>query len=84
MGESPTQISVIDSVDSVPVPVPAVTAVDNVATEGWNWPAKGLITREFNLQEINRQGLDIDAGVGANIQAAADGEVVYSDSYLAS
>ena len=84
VGESPTQISVIDSVDSVPVPVPAVTAVDNVATEGWNWPAKGLITREFNLQEINRQGLDIDAGVGANIQAAADGEVVYSGRDLAS
>ncbi len=84
VGESPTQISVIDSVDSVPVPVPAVTTVDNVATEGWNWPAKGLITREFNLQEINRQGLDIDAGVGANIQAAADGEVVYSGRDLAS
>ena len=84
VGESPTQISVIDSVDSVPVPVPAVTAVDNVAADGWNWPAKGLITREFNLQEINRQGLDIDAGVGANIQAAADGEVVYSGRDLAS
>ena len=84
VGESPTQISVIDSVDSVPVPVPAVTAVDNVAADGWNWPAKGLITREFNLQEINRQGLDIDAGVGANIQAATDGEVVYSGRDLAS
>ena len=84
VAESPTQISLIDSVDSVPVPVPAVTAVDNVAADGWNWPAKGLITREFNLQEINRQGLDIDAGVGANIQAAADGEVVYSGRDLAS
>ncbi len=83
VGESPSQIEVIDSVDSVPVQVPAVTSVDAVA-EGWNWPAKGMITREFNLQEINRQGLDIDAGVGANIQAAADGEVVYSGRDLAS
>lgn len=84
VGESPTQIEVLDSVDSVPVPVPAITAVDNTAVEGWSWPAKGMITREFNLQEINRQGLDIDAGVGARIQAAADGEVVYSGRDLAS
>jgi len=84
VGESPTQIEVLDSVDSAPVPVPAITAVENTAVEGWNWPARGMITREFNLQEINRQGLDIDAGVGARIQAAADGEVVYSGRDLAS
>jgi len=84
VGESPSQIAIIDSVDNVPAPqVPTVTTVDTIV-EGWNWPAKGMITREFNLQEINRQGLDIDAGKGANIQAAADGEVVYSGRDLAS
>ena len=84
VGESPSQIAVIDSVDKAPIPqVATVTTVDSVV-EGWNWPAKGMITREFNLQEINRQGLDIDAGKGANIQAAADGEVVYSGRDLAS
>ena len=87
VGESPTQISIIDSVEGVPVEVaapPAAVTAGSSAAEGWNWPAKGMITREFNLQEINRQGLDIDAGVGANIQAAADGEVVYSGRDLAS
>lgn len=87
VGESPSQIDIVDSVDNgvvvQTVPTPAVTE-DVVARDGWSWPAKGVITREFNLQEINRQGLDIDAGKGANIQAAADGEVVYSGRDLAS
>ncbi len=56
----------------------------NTRAEGWNWPAVGQITREFDLREINRQGLDINAGPGAGVQAAADGEVVYSGRDLAS
>ena len=36
------------------------------------------------MREINRQGLDIDPGPGAAVQAAADGEVVYSGRDLAS
>lgn len=88
VGESPTQIPVVDSVVVVPEPLqPVANTVevsDNIVADGWNWPAKGEITREFNLQEINRQGLDIDAGIGANVQAAADGEVVYSGRDLAS
>ncbi len=56
----------------------------NTRADGWNWPALGQITREFDLREINRQGLDIDTGPGAGVQAAADGEVVYSGRDLAS
>jgi len=56
----------------------------NNQARGWNWPALGTITREFDLREINRQGLDIDPGPGAAVQAAADGEVVYSGRDLAS
>jgi len=63
-------------------PVKKVTV--NTAADGWNWPALGQITRDFYLREINRQGLDIDAGPGAGVQAAADGEVVYSGRDLAS
>lgn len=64
---------------------PAVKTVTvNTRADGWNWPALGTITREFDLREINRQGLDIDAGPGAGVQAAADGEVVYSGRDLAS
>jgi lipoprotein NlpD len=83
VGEAPSQIEVVDSVVPPTPPAPAIPVAD-INADGWSWPAKGVITREFNLQEINRQGLDIDAGVGANVQAAADGEVVYSGRDLAS
>ncbi len=63
-------------------PIRRVTV--NKRADGWNWPAIGMITREFDLREINRQGLDIDPGPGAGVQAAADGEVVYSGRDLAS
>ena len=56
----------------------------NNHADGWNWPAIGLITQDFDLREINRQGVDIDPGPGAGVQAAADGEVVYSGRDLAS
>ena len=61
-----------------------ITVDNNNQRDGWNWPALGTITREFDLREINRQGLDIDPGPGAAVQAAADGEVVYSGRDLAS
>lgn len=63
---------------------PAKRITVNNHDKGWNWPALGTITREFDLREINRQGLDIDPGPGAAVQAAADGEVVYSGRDLAS
>ena len=56
----------------------------NQRDKGWNWPVLGTITRDFDLREINRQGLDIDPGKNAAVQAAADGEVVYSGRDLAS
>jgi len=63
---------------------PAKRITVNNHDKGWNWPALGTITQEFDLREINRQGLDIDPGPGAAVQAAADGEVVYSGRDLAS
>ena len=56
----------------------------NARGQGWNWPVLGTITKDFDLREINRQGLDIDPGANAAVQAAADGEVVYSGRDLAS
>lgn len=74
-------VTVNDDISAIS-PVKSVTV--NTRADGWNWPALGQITREFDLREINRQGLDIDAGPGAGVQAAADGEVVYSGRDLAS
>ncbi len=68
--------------DSIPENARNLAAVQ--ADSKWNWPTVGKIVREFDLAEINRQGVDIDAGPGAGVQAAADGEVVYSGKDLAS
>ena len=73
-------VSILDS--DVNTPVKRITV--NRHADGWNWPAIGEITKGFDLKEINRQGLDIDPGPGAGVQAAADGEVVYSGRDLAS
>jgi len=73
-------VSILDS--DVNTPVKRITV--NRHEDGWNWPAIGEITKGFDLKEINRQGLDIDPGPGAGVQAAADGEVVYSGRDLAS
>jgi len=79
MADSDSQVAVGNDADNS-----ARQVVVNTRVDGWNWPALGEITREFDLQEINRQGLDIKAGPGAGVQAAADGEVVYSGRDLAS
>ncbi len=68
--------------DSIPDNAKNLAAIE--ADSKWNWPTVGKIVREFDLAEINRQGVDIDAGPGAGVQAAADGEVVYSGKDLAS
>jgi len=73
-------VSILDS--DVNTPVKRITV--NRHEDGWNWPAIGKITKDFDLKEINRQGLDIDPGPGVGVQAAADGEVVYSGRDLAS
>ncbi len=78
----PNMVEIPAANTSLPGPVKTVTV--NTRANGWNWPALGKITRDFDLSEINRQGLDIDAGPGAGVQAAADGEVVYSGRDLAS
>ncbi len=89
VGPAVTDTSVVEipAADTVQVAdaTPAVkTVTTNTRADGWNWPAVGQITKDFDLREINRQGLDIDPGPGAGVQAAADGEVVYSGRDLAS
>lgn len=80
--EIPAAASIDVSDADTNTPARRVTVSGN--SRGWNWPVLGQITNGFDLREINRQGLDIDPGPGAAVQAAADGEVVYSGRDLAS
>ncbi|MBV6272059.1 peptidoglycan DD-metalloendopeptidase family protein [Alcaligenaceae bacterium CGII-47] len=41
----------------------------------WGWPASGKIIQGFN---DNTKGIDIEGAIGAPVQAAADGKVMYA------
>lgn len=41
----------------------------------WAWPASGKIIQGFNS---NTKGIDIEGAIGAPVQAAADGKVMYA------
>jgi murein DD-endopeptidase MepM/ murein hydrolase activator NlpD len=49
------------------------------------WPVKGQVIGQFGRQEDGsmQEGVVIEAPAGTNIQAAADGEVVYVGAQLA-
>lgn len=46
----------------------------------WQWPTHGKILKNF--AQTGKKGIDIEAGLGGPILAAANGEVVYSGSGL--
>jgi len=48
----------------------------------WSWPVDGQVTRGFSSAGVSSKGIDIKAGQGALVKAAADGTVVYAGSGL--
>lgn len=68
---------------ATPIPVkpasptePASTVkASDAALISWGWPASGKIIQSFNA---NTKGIDIEGPVGAPVQAAADGKVMYA------
>jgi len=83
VGEPSPDVRISDTQQS-PANNPAAQKVVKASPKGWNWPAVGEVVKEFDLGEVNRQGVDINAQPGAGVLAAADGEVVYSGKDLAS
>lgn len=50
----------------------------------WQWPAKGKVIRHFIRNRHDAKGIDIAGSMGARVNAAADGKVVYSGDGLIS
>lgn len=51
--------------------------VSSSGLQGWIWPTRGRVIREFNPNKIGHQGLKIAGTRGQSIVAARDGQVVY-------
>ena len=75
---------------STPAPPPAAPVTTPVASGpsrsvqgiGWRWPASGQIVGKYVSGDPTRQGLNIAGNAGQAVNAAADGDVVYSGSGL--
>lgn len=66
---------------------PLVRAFDpkepvNAPPSRWRWPVKGKVIISFKPGKKLNNGIDIAAPLGTLVQAAASGEVVYSDNNL--
>lgn len=48
----------------------------------WRWPGNGKVVGTYVSGDQTRQGIDIAGKAGDSVQAAADGEVVYSGNGL--
>jgi lipoprotein NlpD len=49
----------------------------------WIWPTRGRVIQTFQGPQSIAQGIDIAGSAGQDVQASADGRVVYSGSGLA-
>lgn len=56
--------------------------VSSVGSVKWQWPIKGKVLEQFNANAGLNKGIDIRGKLGEPVNAAADGEVVYSGSGL--
>ena len=68
-------------VDIPPKPTESTPQL-NAGGVNWRWPGSGKVVGTYVSGDQTRQGVDIAGNAGDSVQAAADGEVVYSGNGL--
>jgi lipoprotein NlpD len=63
-------------------PAEAMPPQLNAGGVSWRWPGNGKVVGTYVSGDQTRQGVDIAGSAGDSVQAAADGEVVYSGNGL--
>jgi lipoprotein NlpD len=69
-------------VASTPPPSPAPVPPAAITGGAWRWPAQGQLVGRYVAGDQTRQGIDIAGKAGQDVQASADGVVVYSGAGL--
>lgn len=65
-----------------PGPTASVRATPLGGQIGWQWPVQGRLIKAYNADAVGKRGVLIQGSSGAEVRAAAGGEVVYSGSGL--
>ncbi|MFN2309792.1 MAG: peptidoglycan DD-metalloendopeptidase family protein [Gammaproteobacteria bacterium] len=67
---------------SRPAPRPPAAPAAQGSALRWQWPASGPVLRPFNADASGKKGVSIGGDLGAEVRAAAAGQVVYAGSGL--
>ena len=80
---APAKPAAAPVVASETAPKPAESAAQlNAGGVSWRWPGNGKVVGTYVGGDQTRQGIDIAGKAGDSVQAAADGDVVYSGNGL--
>ena len=60
------------------VPSPSTRQAPLPLVNGWQWPIRGEVVREYAPAEVNGQGIDIAGVPGQPVMASAAGTVIYA------
>lgn len=70
------------AVTSAPPATAQHPAIGNTGPVSFRWPLEGPLLQRYAAGDPTRSGVDIGSKAGAQVRAAADGEVVYSGNGL--